>query len=46
MSLPTSHARKFDPAQPRPQRPETMKAPVWNGVGKVAVDDVPRLAIG
>lgn len=46
MSMPTPHAHKFGPAQPRPQKAETMKALVWKGVGKVAVEEVPRPAIG
>ncbi len=46
MGLPSSHARKGEPGQPRPQKQETMKALVWKGVGKVAVEDVPRPAVG
>jgi threonine dehydrogenase-like Zn-dependent dehydrogenase len=46
MPLPTPHARKLDPAQPQPQKQESMKALVWKGVGKVAVEEVPRPAIG
>lgn len=46
MPLPTPHARKFAPAQPRPSKTETMRAVVWKGFGKVAVEEVPRPAIG
>ena len=46
MSLPSPHARRLEPAQPRPHRAETMQALVSTGVGKVAVEDAPRPAIG
>ncbi|MEW6471538.1 MAG: alcohol dehydrogenase catalytic domain-containing protein [Actinomycetota bacterium] len=46
MELPTTHAKQREPAQPRPQKDETMRALVWKGVGKVAVEDEARPAIG
>ena len=46
MSLPSPHARKFAPGQPRPQKTDTMRAVVWKGLGKVAVEEVPQPAIG
>ena len=45
MTLPT-RASKFEPAQPRPHKQESMKALVWKGVAKVAVEELPRPAIG
>ncbi len=46
MPLPSPQARKFTPAQPRPQKAETMRAVVWKGLGKVALEEVPQPAIG
>lgn len=42
----TSHANKIEPAQPRPQTDQTMRALVWKGIKKIGYKKVPRPAIG
>lgn len=42
----TSHASKIEPAQPRPQKQDTMRALTWKGIKKIGFKKVPRPAIG